>query len=995
MKGSRPRGRTPRTDRARWMRVGLALAIVLLGGTRWAITLADPPAAAVRTLASAHPLSPAAGGKIDPRLLAALALNPARPTTQAGTAGPAVQAMGSGEGPAFPVLVRATLTDAELVALGAQVHSRVGDLVTATVAAQDLDRLAGHPDVHAVEAPYRLVPTLDASIPDIRADLVHAAPGGYTGRGVIVGVVDTGIDYTHEDFQDAQGNTRILALWDQTTAVSAPPSGFTYGREYSRQQIDSGLVLHVDSEGHGSHVAGIAAGDGSSLAEETYRGVAPEADLIVVRNYGDDIFYYGGGATPYGTSATTVGTIDALTYLLQKAQALGRPLVVNLSQGTSMGPHDGTTLFEAAVDELVRSQGLILCVAAGNDQARSWHGRIQVGSAPGRFAIEHDGSQQRESVILFECWYEAGDLFSWEIESPGAARVAIGSNVSPAGGLALGLAALPDSVCYWTTPSHPVNGQGYGYFCLLNRPNGVTAGTWTVYAHPENALPQGGAVDLYCERNQYGLRVVEGVTTISNVGMPGSATEAISVASYNTKLQWQGQDGWHTIAQLGVSENPLGAISTFSAQGPRRDGVRKPDLAAPGQIIASAKAKGYRTDPGFNDPDGRHTYLLGTSMASPHVAGTIALMLEKDPTLGPAEVKSILQQAARQDTYTGPVPNDIFGSGKLDAKAAVDAVEGQVECATRPGDANGDDVVDVFDLVATVNDIIARTPLARAAQACADVNGDRALNVQDLTLIAGLILGTGTGDGAPSLAGDIHLRTPAASSEAPGAPGKLAWNERFDEDAYHLELSGVPIGGLEMAFMLPRGMMVAGSPRVVGLDGGEVRLAHHERLGQHFLVAYAPAGVLADSDDVLHLEVPLRRVWSDPHGPQPFDVTRLIVSDPRGRALRLAGAPSLPADPPPETSGVAAYVARAWPNPARGPMTLRYELPQSGPVRIDVHDVTGRIVCTLWDGWQMAGGHLLKWDARDHHGRAVPAGTYFARLQTAGGEHSRKITITR
>ncbi len=971
-------------------------------------------AGAVRAASASSPppasQADGAAGKIDPRLRAALAgptESAARGLVGAGArvgsfglpaqAAPGTSRWSDSPGQvAFPVILRTTLSAAELAALGVRAGCRVGDLVTGAVAAGDLERVAAHPAVVSIEGAYRLEPALDASIPDIRADLVNQAESGYTGSGVIVGIVDTGIDLAHEDFKNDRGETRILSIWEQDALIQAPPSGFGYGREYSRSQINSGQAsAHRDLGGHGTHVAGIAAGDGSALTPAKYRGVAWQADLIIVRNYGQDIFTYG-GAPPYGDGPTTVGTIDALVYLINRARALGKPLVVNLSQGTSMGPHDGTTLFERMVDGLVRDEGLTLCVAAGNDGAHAWHGRARASGQVAEITLLHEPAGSPSGEIIFECWYSPNDRFTWEIESPLGKQALLAGDASPSLGLELSLSAAPDSIAFWTTSAHPVNGQGYGLFWLLNRSTGLTTGTWTVRARAANQLPGGGVVDLYCERNQENVRIVAGVSAAGTIAMPGSAAEAISVASYNTKLQWQGQDGWHTAAQLGYTENPLGAISTFSSLGPRRDGVLKPDLSAPGMIIAAAQSAWYVSQAGFNDPGGKHTYLLGTSMASPHAAGAVALMLQKDPTLTPAQIKSILQQTARRDEFTGAAAGATFGHGKLDVKAAVDAVAGAPECATSPGDADGDGDTDVYDLVAATNDIIGRTALAPGAVVCADVNGDRALNVQDLALIVGLILGTGDGAANPAmLAAGL-----AAGSEAPasgaGAPPPLAWRESLTETGYRLTLAGGTVAGVQLAFMPPHGCEVAGPPRARGIR--EVAVAHHARLGQHYLVALAPDGVLAGPGDEIVIEIPLAASGGAGAPAFGLDVAALIVADSAGRRLELAEAPGppLPDAPPAPATGVAAFLERIRPTPARGAATLRYTLAASGVVRVDILDAAGRHVRRVCDAWQMAGDHSLVWDGRDERERPAPAGVYFARLATPADEpQSRRIVLAR
>ncbi|MBD3162834.1 MAG: S8 family serine peptidase, partial [Candidatus Eisenbacteria bacterium] len=334
----------------------LTTAVVLLG------LLALPPAPlraeeggpseAGKYLSRPIPIAPEAAGKIDPNLLLALST----PTTMSGSLKQAARKIvilgESPEAPVFPCIIRTSLDDAALASLGAAPQSRIGEFVTARIAAEDLGRVAADPGVLGIEASYRMVPSLDVSVPEIRANLVNqGAPSGYSGSGVIYGMLDDGIDITHEDFKNA-GGSRVLYIWDHYRDGNAP-SGFDYGYEYTKAMIDAGQASQfVNDGGHGSHVAGIAVGDGSSLPQNTYRGVAWEADIIHVRNGYCDLFCYGGGS-PWWGSQTTVGSIDGLNYMINKANALGKPLVVNQSQGTMMGPHDGTTFFEQSYDNLV------------------------------------------------------------------------------------------------------------------------------------------------------------------------------------------------------------------------------------------------------------------------------------------------------------------------------------------------------------------------------------------------------------------------------------------------------------------------------------------------------------------------------------------------------------------------------------------------------------------------------------------------------------------
>ncbi len=959
----------------------------------------------------------AGAGKVDPWLRLALA-TPGHSVARLMPVARNIEIAGSSlDDLRYPVLLRTTLDDAELVARGVVPDSRAGDIVTATLTPGQLGMLAADPAVSLIEASRWLPSALDVSVPETRADLVNNVgdpPAGYTGRGVIVGLIDSGIDHTHADFQKPDGTSRILYIWDHQREGAAP-AGYGYGYEYTKAMIDGGQAnQHVDQVAHGTHCAGIAAGDGSSLANHPYRGVAWEADIIAVRNGGScDVFCYGGGVPPwdtggylYGQNGGTKGSIDGLNYMIAKAKALGKPLVVNQSQGVGKGPHDGTTLFEQAYDQLVTDpqKNLIICIAAGNEQQMASHGQVAVpagGSAS--FTLSKTWSSTQGDVsnfyMDFECWYPAGRQFRWEVRAPGGTTLQIPASV-PASQYPYQWTARPDTVVYWTATQHPANNQGYANFVIQNWRSGIETGTWTVRAIDEGGT--GGTVDLYVERNQYTAKVVQGLSLDNIVSMPGTADQVITVASYNSKLSWIANDGQPYQA---TNENPVGDISTFSGWGPRRDGAAKPDLAAPGAWVMSVLATGSQPDPRQVGPGGKHKIISGTSMAAPHVTGTVALMLQKKPDLLAAEVKSILQQTARQDGFTGAVPNAKWGSGKLDAKAAVDAVRLGGSCATTPGDANQDHVVNILDVVVTVNDILGVTPLDESGRGCADVDGSNSVSIPDVVLIVNLIL-------QPS--------APAPQVEDGAKAAPLAWERELTRDALRFRVDGARVGGLEMSVILARGWrlgsqapadgavaagvaapgagaagagMAAADVRIIGAAFG-VSVQAHEENGVCRLVAYAPSGGALGSGPVT-LEIPLVQIFDGGVGPEGIEVARVIAADPVGRPLVLASTPSLDGDDGDAGDARVLLPATAVPNPTYGVSRVRYRLWDDGPVTITVFDAAGRSVRDLWDGMQTGGSHELAWDGRDDRGVRVSAGAYFVRVRTASSEVSRKLLVVR
>jgi len=248
------------------------------------------------------------------------------------------------------VLVKGSGADAAVQAAGGTVGSRLGRIVTARVPLSSVSTLAGLPGVEYVEASTENTIAMDAGLDSIGADELHSGAYNYRGSGVLVAVYDTGLDYTHNDFRNGDGTTRVLSMWDQTNDSGTAPSGFTKGSEWSEVQLNdeldgspAGLVTQFDTNGHGTHVMGIAAGNGRATGngkpDSVYVGVAPAADLLVIKG-GDGSF-------------SSADIIDGIAWTFTKADVLSQPCVLNMSLGGHSGPHDGTSLYEQAIDNAV------------------------------------------------------------------------------------------------------------------------------------------------------------------------------------------------------------------------------------------------------------------------------------------------------------------------------------------------------------------------------------------------------------------------------------------------------------------------------------------------------------------------------------------------------------------------------------------------------------------------------------------------------------------
>lgn len=518
-----------------------------------------------------------------------------------------------------------------------------GQFAAGTLSLDALPALAHHPQLVYLQVVRPTRPCLDVSVPEVGAPTVWQGLGGSRGGGVIVGIVDSGIDPFHPTFRvDRDGDgfeegSRILFLWDQNLPSdgSALAYGFNYGRVFTQGEIEAALAAgyfpSTDTMGHGTHVAGIAAGDGSGGG---LPGVAPEANLIVVN-----------------TTFYEDGVLEGTAFVLERAWELGLPAVVNLSLGTHAGPHDATSLFEQALDALVDRPGRAVVVAAGNEAQE----KIHVGAEVHGPITWHLIPQTAWLSASF--WHQATCAFRIEVAAPSGEELVV----------------LPGGQGYLSTPvgqvwvdnasggvPDPRNGDLEIYLTIT----GATAGSrWQLTLDPVGA---GGRVDGWVEDSRAGY-FLEGDSEMT-IAEPGNAQRVITVGAYVTKNRWISVVGEQTY------EGVVGELAAFSSHGPTRDGRIKPELCAPGAWIASARSQAASVADWTLLPGGDYFMLLGTSMAAPHVTGGAALILSLEPGLAWDELREALMQGARVDQWVGAVPNVTWGWGKLSLPGAVEAL---------------------------------------------------------------------------------------------------------------------------------------------------------------------------------------------------------------------------------------------------------------------------------------------------------------------------------
>ncbi len=523
---------------------------------------------------------------------------------------------------------------------GVPIGFSTGTVASLAVTRTELASLLEDPRVRYVEPSWRTRPALDASVRSIGADLAHEASPPVQGEGTVVGFVDTGIDVRHLDFRydrDRDGreeSSRILALWDQTWGLF----GATYDQEDIQADLasgaspESGIVREVDRDGHGTHVAGIAAGDGSS-SSAGFRGVAPQAWIIAVK-----------------TTFFTADILEGVAYIFDEAERRGLPSVVNLSLGGQEGPHDGSSAFERGLDELAQGPGRAVVVAAGNEGDQAIHVSGTLGGGSRTFELEAGGRE-----VVLEIWYPGTSRFSISLAS------LTGVSVSASTGTGSGFVVSSDGIAYIDNASGGTNPNNGDREALVRITNTTSGTRWRVVVRDESG---GGRFDGWVTSDTG--RIVGG-DSASTIDEPGNARSAITVGSYNSKDSWPSEMG----TQDESAGSPLHVLSAFSSQGPTRDGRTKPDLAAPGAWICSTMSSASTSFAYLTHPDGVHSMRRGTSMAAPHVAGAVALLFSVNSEITGAQALDLLTGAAERDAYTGTLPNARWGFGKLDVWAAL------------------------------------------------------------------------------------------------------------------------------------------------------------------------------------------------------------------------------------------------------------------------------------------------------------------------------------
>ncbi|WP_058486659.1 S8 family peptidase [Defluviitalea phaphyphila] len=516
--------------------------------------------------------------------------------------------------------------------LGAEVEILTQGYGILTLEENKITQLINYPQIEYIERPKRLELFLDNSLRESCITSVNRPPYNLKGEGVLLGIIDSGIDYSHPDFIKEDGSSRILYIWDQTLEGN-PPEGFAEGVEFTKEDIDEALKLptlveriakvpHRDLIGHGTHVAGIAGGNGRG-SRGKYIGVAPEAEYIIVKL----------GRKGTNSFPRTTELMRAVKYVVEKGEELKRPIAINISFGTNEGSHDGNSIVETYMDEMANRWKTNIIVATGNEGDTGHHvgGILKEGEEKSIQFIVDKGKRE----LALTLWKSFVDTIKFSITSPSGESTGL---ISSKEGIQINNLGNTEIVSYFGSPS-PLNGDEEIFIVLNSNEQFIDNGIWELILYGENIVE--GIYDIWMPiTEEIGRDTVFLEPTLEHtITIPATAERMISIGAYN---------------------GTTNQIAPFSGRGyTRRNRFIKPDLVAPGvNITAPFIGGGYET-------------LSGTSMAAPHVTGAVALLMEwgivkgNAPFLYGEKLKSYLRKGARRNRPFLNYPQFSWGYGSL------------------------------------------------------------------------------------------------------------------------------------------------------------------------------------------------------------------------------------------------------------------------------------------------------------------------------------------
>lgn len=516
-------------------------------------------------------------------------------------------------------------------AIGIQVVELYNEFAILTVREELLERLAKFPQIEYIEKPKRVFFQVANGRRVSCIPPVQTSPLSLLGSGILVAVIDSGIDYANLDFRNEDGTTRIVSLWDQTIDGN-PPKGYLIGTEFTENQINEALrqptkqsqlslVPSIDTSGHGTAVAGIAAGNGRGSTGRVYRGVAAESELLVVKL----------GIPKKEGFPRTTELMQAIDYVVRKAIFYQKPVAINISFGNTYGSHDGTSLVERFIEDIANLWKSVICIGTGNEGRSAGHTAGVVREK--EETVIQLAVQDMERSLNLQIWKAYYDVMDISVISPSGVRVGPIQEVLGTQRFSVGNTEL---LLYYGEPS-PYSIAQEIYIDFLTRDGYVDSGIWKVVLTPKTIVSGNYAMWLPSENvlnpgTAFLFPVETGTLTI-----PSTASRTIGVGAYDALTF---------------------SYADFSGRG-QRGGKIKPDIAAPGVNVTAPT------------PNGAYASFSGTSFATPFATGGAALLMEwgivngNDSYLYGEKVKAYFQRGARPLPGFTEYPNPQVGYGAL------------------------------------------------------------------------------------------------------------------------------------------------------------------------------------------------------------------------------------------------------------------------------------------------------------------------------------------
>lgn len=524
-------------------------------------------------------------------------------------------------------------------------------------------------------------PLSDTAMVRHKINLVQNGVGldtNYTGKGIIVGIVDQGIDFNHPDFKTSNGKTRVMRYWDHTVSPTDPLQPYNYGKLWTNLQIDAGTCTSLETvTAHGTTVSGIATGN--ARANSTNKGAAPEADIVVVE-------------TDFNLPNWSLTIADACDYIFKYADSVGKPAVVNLSLGSYLGSHDARDPAAVRIEQLLDEKpGRIVVCAAGNSGAQGKYHVKGIVSQDTTFVWCKSNPANTlvgSNKILFDLWMnqeEANHNFAFGADLPAPNYAFRGRtnfrnwfsclNTVPtfdtlysSSGNRLACietyAEIVDGNFHAQIIFRTIDSTDYLYrFETVGSGSyDIWGGSWQRLSDFETQVPSPFTLPAI-------TRYQHPDSLQSIVSSWNCSPKVVSVANIRNRSGHTDKNGnWYSPSDF----VPVGSLENSSSKGPTRLGLMKPDVAASGGVSLASGPVWFISNTANNsqiDQGGFHVRNGGTSMASPVVAGSAALYLQKCSKATYQDFISDLQVSSTTSPVTGTTPNTSYGYGILNTQA--------------------------------------------------------------------------------------------------------------------------------------------------------------------------------------------------------------------------------------------------------------------------------------------------------------------------------------